>query len=239
MKKRKPMIFFYIMVAAFMLAAAQFGSRAVTVIAENAPVRRGHCIVIDPGHGGEDGGATSCSGRLESGYNLEISLRLRDLFHLLGYDTSMIRTSDTSIYTKGDTIAQKKMSDLKERVRIVNETPNALLLSIHQNQFSDPRYAGAQVFYPQTSGSNLLAKQMQEALVAALNPGSNRKSKPCKGVYVMEHVQCPGVLVECGFLSNPAEEAKLRDGDYQKKLCCVIAATVSRFLTQADSADIM
>lgn len=231
MKKSKMWILFYVLTIAGVLLAAELGSRAVTVIAENIPVEREHCIVIDAGHGGEDGGATSCTGKLESTYNLEISLRLNDLLHLLGYDTKMIRTTDTAIYTKGETIAQKKVSDLKERVRIVNETPNALLLSIHQNNFSDSRYSGAQVFYAETEGSEILAKQLQTALIAAVNPGSNRKSKKCAGVYLMEHIEHNGVLIECGFLSNAAEEARLGSPDYQKKLCCVIAATVSQYLS--------
>lgn len=220
----------YVLTIIGVLAAAQWGSRAATVIAENTPVARSHCIVIDAGHGGEDGGATSCTGRLESGYNLDIALRLNDLLHLLGYDTRMIRTADTAIYTKGETIAQKKVSDLKERVRIVEETQGSLLLSIHQNTFPDGRYSGAQVFYADTPGSRDLAEQLQTNLVTAVNPGSNRKCKKSDGVYLMEHISRPGVLIECGFLSNAEEEAKLRSATYQKRLCCVIAATVSQNL---------
>lgn len=231
MKKRKRWILLYFLTIAGVLFAAEWGSRAVTVIAENTPVERKHCIIIDPGHGGEDGGATSCTGLLESTYNLTISLRLNDLLHLLGYETRMIRTTDTSIYTQGNTIAQKKISDLKERVRIVNETENALLLSIHQNNFSDSRYSGAQVFYAGTEGSEQLARQLQAAFVSTLNPGSNRKCKKSDGVYLMEHIDSTGVLIECGFLSNAEEEAKLRDGAYQKKLCCVIAAVVAQNLS--------
>lgn len=221
----------YLLVIAGVLAISELGSRAVTVLAENAPVKRAHCIVIDAGHGGEDGGAVSCTGRLESAYNLEIALRLRDMLHLLGYDTRMIRTTDTSVYTKGETIAQKKVSDLKERVRMVSETEGALLLSIHQNNFSDSQYSGAQVFYAGTEGSDLLAKQLQDAFAASVNPGSRRKSKKSTGVYLMEHVPCTGVLIECGFLSNPQEEAKLRSQEYQKDLCCVIGAAVSQYLS--------
>ena len=231
MKKRKTWFFFYFLTIAGVLLAAQWGSRAVTVIAESRPIEREHCIVIDPGHGGEDGGATSCTGLVESTYNLDISLRLNDLLHLLGHDTKMTRTTDTSIYTKGETIAQKKASDLKERVRIVNETEHALLISIHQNNFSDSRYSGAQVFYAGTEGSEALAKQLQSAFVSSLNPGSSRKSKKSDGIYLMEHIDCTGILIECGFLSNAAEEARLRNAEYQKKLCCVIAATVSEYLS--------
>ena len=206
MIKRKLWGLLYILIVLGTLAAAEWGCRTVSVMVEAAPLKRGNCIIIDAGHGGEDGGATSCRGVLESTYNLEISLRLNDLFHLLGYDTRMIRTTDTSIYTKGETIAQKKISDLKERVRIVNKTENALLLSIHQNNFTD-------------------------RLVSTLNPGSNRKCKKSDGVYLMEHIDCTGVLIECGFLSNAVEEAKLSCSTYQKKLCCVIAATVSQYLS--------
>lgn len=233
MKKPRRLVLFYLFTMVGILALSDWGSRAVTVIAENAPMEREVCIIIDPGHGGEDGGAVSCTGVLESTYNLSIATRLNDLLHLLGYETKMIRTTDTSVYTKGETIAQKKVSDLKERVRMVNETGNALLLSIHQNNFPDGRYSGAQVFYAGTAGSEELAKQLQTAFTGTLNPGSKRKSKKSEGVYLMEHIHCTGVLIECGFLSNPGEEAKLRDGNYQKNLCCVIAATVSKYLSDS------
>ena len=207
------------------------GKKAVRAYSSQHVSQARYCIVLDAGHGGEDGGATSCTGVPESGINLEITLRLKDLFHLLGRETKMIRTSDVSVYTKGGTIAQKKMSDLKERARIVNTTPRAMLISIHQNNFSDNRYSGAQVFYADTQGSEFLAKQLQSTLIASLNKDSKRACKRCDGVYLMEHITCPGILVECGFLSNPAEEAKLRSMEYQRKLCCVIAATASSFLS--------
>ena len=97
--------------------------------------------------------------------------------------------------------------------------------------FTDSRYSGAQVFYAGTEGSAQLAKLLQERLVSTLNPGSNRKCKKSDGVYLMEHIDCTGVLIECGFLSNAEEEAKLSCSTYQKKLCCVIAATVSQYLS--------
>ena len=231
MKWKRKWILFYSFTIICILAAAHWGSQAATVISENTPIPRKHRIIIDPGHGGVDGGATSCTGVMESKYNLDISLRLNDLLCLLGHYTRMTRTSDVSIYTKGESISQKKVSDLKERVRISNETENAILLSIHQNNFSDSRYSGAQIFYAGTPGSEQLANQMQSALLNTLNPGSSRKSKKSSSIYLMEHITCPGILIECGFLSNPEEEAKLRDPEYQKKLCCVISATVSQYLS--------
>lgn len=231
MKKGRIGIGVYILVVVAFLLALRWGSEAVTTAVESRPIPRKHCIILDAGHGGVDGGATSCTGKLESSFNLEIALRLNDLFHLLGYDTRMIRTTDTSVYTKGETIAQKKVSDLKERVRIVNETENALLLSIHQNNFSDGKYSGAQVFYGKVGDSESLAKALQSAFVSAVNPGSKRQCKKSSGVYLMEHIACTGVLIECGFLSNVREEANLRSAQYQKNISCVIAATVSTFLS--------
>lgn len=219
----------YILTILAALTLASLGNRAVTVISQNLPPERELCFIIDPGHGGVDGGATSCTGKLESSFNLEISLRLRDLLHFMGYQTRMIRTDDSSVYTAGETIATKKMSDLKERVRICNETPGAILLSIHQNIFSESRYSGAQVFYPPSESSEALAKTLQKNLIATLNPESRRNAKRASGVYLLEHISCPGVLIECGFLSNPEEEAKLRSDSYQKELCCVIASTVVQF----------
>ena len=114
-------------------------------------------------------------------------------------------------------------------MRICAETDGAILLSIHQNTFPDSRYSGAQVFYPPTEGSRELAEALQKALISTLNPGSNRQVKKAEGVYLMAHISCPGVLIECGFLSNPEEESRLRSPEYQKALCCVIAATAAEY----------
>lgn len=221
----------YCTILAVLFLCVMVGNRAVTVFSENMAVAGRHCVVIDPGHGGEDGGAVSHSGLPESGYNLEISLRLNDMLNLLGCSTKRIRTTDVSVYQKGDTLSEKKASDLKERVRILRETENAVLLSIHQNHYPDERYSGAQVFYAKTEGSAELAKQLQSALVSVLNPGSRRQEKKSSGIYLMEHVDCPAVLIECGFLSNAEEDRKLQDPEYQKKLCAVIAATTCQYLS--------
>lgn len=231
MKKKLLLKISYTATILLTLTLVSLGNRAVTVLSQNMPPVRERCFIIDPGHGGVDGGAVSVTGKPESAYNLEISLRLRDMLHFLGYQTRTIRTEDISVYTKGETIAQKKMSDLKERVRICNETPGAILLSIHQNIFSDGRYYGAQVFYAATEGSEALAKDLQKHLVQSLNPGSNRQAKKSTGIYLMEHIGCPGVLIECGFLSNIREEARLQSPEYQKQLACVIAATAAGWIS--------
>ena len=223
-------LMFYILVVSIFLTTTYWGSVATTAIAERIPLKRNHTVIIDAGHGGEDGGSTSCTGKLESAYNLEISLRLNDLFHLLGIHTIMVRSTDVSVYTNAKTIAEKKVSDLKNRVKLVNETENALLLSIHQNTFPDSECAGAQVFYGSVEEGKKLAESLQSNFVMHLNSGSHRRSKKAEGIYLMEHIDKVGVLVECGFLSNPEEEAKLRSKSYQQRICCVIASTVCNFL---------
>lgn len=220
----------YVFVLFGCICVAHFGSNAVTTMVETAPIEGRACIIVDAGHGGIDGGATSCTGVLESQFNLEIALRLNDLLHFLGYETKMIRTTDTSIYTEGNTIASQKVSDLKARVNIVNDTENAILISIHQNTYPDGRYSGAQVFYAGDEESRTLAKQMQTAFKETLNPGSKRQSKPSDGIYLMQNITRPGVLIECGFISNAEEEAKLRSEEYQKRLSCVIATCLSSYL---------
>ena len=220
----------YGIIISIFLTVTHFTGRATTAIAQMIPLERKHTVVIDAGHGGVDGGATSCTGILESKFNLEISLKLRDLFHLLGYQTKMIRTEDISVYTSGETIAAKKISDLRQRVKLVEDTDNPILISIHQNTFPDSRYFGPQVFYPPRGEGAQLAERLQQALSKDLNPGSNRMPKRAEGVYLMQHIQCPGVLIECGFISNPEEEAKLRNAQYQRKLCSVISSTVAKFL---------
>lgn len=226
-------LLFYSLVIGLFLFGTFLGNRTVTVISEMVPMERLHRIVIDPGHGGEDGGAVSCTGKNESTFNLQIALRLDDLLHLMGYDTVMIRTTDVSVYTAGQTIAQKKVSDLKQRVRIVERTYNPILVSIHQNTFPEGKYSGAQVFYASSEGSGELARQLQASLVSCLNPGSSRKAKQGSGIYLLDKINAPGVLVECGFLSNQQEEAMLATPVYQKKLCCVIATGLSQFLASA------
>ena len=219
----------YLLLCVIFIVLLHFGNDAISVMAENRPIARQNILVIDAGHGGEDGGATSCSGRLESQYNLEIAVILNDLCHLLGYETKMIRTEDISVYTQGTTLAAKKVSDLRQRVSIVNNTENAILVSIHQNTFSDQRYSGAQVFYSATDGSKELAQYLQTNLLK-IDFKNKRQEKKASGIYLMQHVQKTAVLVECGFLSNPEEEAKLRGKEYQKQICCAIVSAIDRYI---------
>lgn len=220
----------YMLLLSCFVLLAFVGSNAITTLSENAPIEDRSCIIIDAGHGGVDGGATSCTGILESEMNLEIALRLNDLLHLLGYRTCMIRTTDISVYTEGNSIAAKKVSDLKERVRIVNSTENAILISIHQNTFSDSKYSGAQVFYAATDRSKEFATEVQSVFKSTINPTSKRMAKKADGIYLMQHINCTGILVECGFISNLTEEYQLNHPEYQQQICGVLATCISNFL---------
>ena len=231
MKLVKKLVPVYLLVIIATLSVGFIMDKAVTVLAPAKLERPSTVYIIDPGHGGIDGGATSCTGILESQLNLEIALRLNDLMHLLGQHTIMIRTTDKSVYTSGTTIAAQKASDLKQRVRIVNETENGVLISIHQNIFSDGKYAGSQVFYSDDTESKVIAEKLQTNFMKFIDPSNNRKTKPAKGIYLMEHITQPGILIECGFLSNIEEEAKLRSRSHQMRMCAVIATTVSAHFT--------
>lgn len=213
---------------------SRYGSlRSQPVLAaDQTPCR----IVIDPGHGGEDGGATGVAGTRESDLNLAVSLRLQALLRLFGHEPVMVRTTDTAVYSAGaGTISEKKVSDIHNRVKLVNDTPGALLVSIHQNFFTQGQYSGAQVFYADDAYSRELAQQLQAQLRASLDPGNRREAKGAAGtVYLMNHIQTPGILVECGFLSNAAEEARLNTPAYQTRLAMTMAAVLLQNLEDAN-----
>lgn len=183
-------------------------------------------LVLDAGHGGEDGGAVSITGVPESNINLAVVLRLDQLLGFYGLSPVLTRNEDISIYDANcETLRQKKVSDLKNRVSMIETTENAVVISIHQNTFSNSAYHGAQVFFRAGEESEALAKLTQKALQEGVDPGNKRTpTKIPDSVYLMKHITCPAILVECGFLSNPAEEEKLRDESYQTRLALCVAS---------------
>ena len=183
-------------------------------------------LVLDAGHGGEDGGAVSITGVPESRINLSIVLSLRDVLGLYGVAPILLREEDISLHTgDANTLREKKRSDLKNRTAAIEAVEGGTLISIHQNTYPGSRYHGTHVFYAPTDGSQALADHVQNSIKTALQPDNERAVKQIPDtVYIMNHITCPGILIECGFLTNPAEEAMLRDPDYQRKLSAVIAA---------------
>lgn len=187
--------------------------------------------VIDPGHGGEDGGAVAADGTVESGVNLAIALRLRDILRFCGKECVMTREEDVSIYSPGcETLRQKKASDLKNRVALVNAQEEAILVSVHQNCLpSAPQVHGAQAFYNGVEGADALASAVQETLNQAANPEKGKTPvRISDSIYLTKNVTAPAVLIECGFLSNSQETERLKTAEYQRTLAAAMAAGLLR-----------
>ena len=196
-------------------------------------------VVLDPGHGGEDGGAVSPDGVEESGLNLEIALRLQELLCFSGVKTQMTRIADVSIHQEeARTIQEKKASDLRQRVEIVNGIPGAMLLSIHQNSLpSSVVTYGAQAFWNQQAGAERLAVSIQDALNQAINTHRAKEAKPIAStIYLMRQITAPGVLVECGFLSNPEETLRLQQAGHQCRLAVAITAGFFKGLSEGNES---
>ena len=193
----------------------------------------GFSVIVDPGHGGEDGGASAADGTLEKTINLQIAKKLVSMLNACGYQTILLRESDSLI---GDnslpTMRQRKVSDIRRRLSAVEMNPDSLLISIHQNHFSEIKYSGAQVFYSGNDPrSRLLADSIQDAVVTRLQPENTREIKKSgSNIYLLYHCKTPAVMVECGFLSNPAEAEKLKDEAYQKEMAFSVMCGILNYL---------
>lgn len=186
-------------------------------------------LIIDAGHGGADGGAVSISGILESDINLSIAKRLQQLCGLVGVPHTMTRWDENSIHDEDAyTLREQKRSDLYNRVALVNEIENGCLVSIHQNIYESGSSKGAQVFY-RDDDSQLWAVETQELLRQVDGENTRLAARIPESVYLMSHVSCPAILVECGFLSNARDEEWLTTSEYQTKLAAVL---LSSFLTR-------
>lgn len=188
-------------------------------------------VVIDAGHGGEDGGAVSVTGVPESGINLAVALRLDQFLGLYGVNTIVLRTTDESLHdSSAVTLREKKVSDLHNRVARIEAVENATLISIHQNTYQSPKYYGAQVFFANAELTMPLAQIVQDTLRQVLDPENSRvPTKIPDSVYLMNHIACRAILVECGFLSNPEEDRKLQDPAYQTKIAAALAGAYLHF----------
>lgn len=183
-------------------------------------------IVIDPGHGGADGGAEAADGTLEKTLNLAVSRPLCDLLTVMGYTVEMTRTTDVMLNTEGDTLRERKVSDMRNRLAMVEQAD--LTVSIHQNKFTQAQYSGAQIFYSgNTEESRLVASSVRDQVISLLQPENTRELKRGTGdIYLLHHATRPIILVECGFLSNAAELEKLKDATYQRQMAFAVAAGV-------------
>lgn len=218
--------FALVLIAALAFGMASFFFRRPSVSSVLGPAQfTGETVVIDAGHGGEDGGAVSVSGAVESHINLAIALRLDALLGLYGVNTVLLRSSDISLHDpNASTLREKKVSDLYNRVAAIQALENPTVISIHQNTYPSERYHGAQVFYANGELSLPLAELTQTTLREALDPENERKATAvAENVYLMNHISCRAILVECGFLSNTQEDLLLQSPEYQTKLAAALA----------------
>ena len=191
-------------------------------------------LVLDAGHGGIDGGAISDSGLKESDINLQIALKTEALVRFLGIDTVMTRETDTD---NSDNKAYSEHDNLVQRAKLANSTENAVLISIHQNKFPSAVVSGAEVMYSDKEKSKTHRHITQDNLVTLLDSSNRRVARPApKELLLTSSVECPTILVECGFMSNPQEVQKLASNDYQLKLAAILAGSYIQFLNNTASA---
>lgn len=207
------------------------------VIDASVLVKEDVTVIIDAGHGGIDGGTQAADGTLEKDINLKIALMVNDFLKSMGVKTVLTRDSDTSIHNDGAvTIREKKISDIKNRLNIVESTDNAVLVSIHQNYFTQPKYSGAQVFYSKNNPhSRQIAEIIQRNIADYIQTDNSREIKQSGSeIYLLYNTTAPAVMIECGFLSNPQEADKLKDENYQQKIAFIIAVSIMDYLNTAE-----
>ena len=223
--------FFPLAVLLFCVLSAIIGKSCVFDAAALPPGERRGVLIVDAGHGGLDGGASTADGVTESTINLEIAERLVFLARFFGVETVMTRTAEELDYPdEAGTVRQKKAWDQKQRIALIKGTENAVLISIHQNKFPDPRPRGTLALYAKTKGSKEFGEITHAMLIEKLNPENHRVAAPIsESIYLMRSIDCPAVLVECGFLATTEEAALLCDGGDQTKLAAVLLASYAAF----------
>lgn len=190
-------------------------------------------VIIDAGHGGEDSGALGSGGVYEKDLNLAIATELEQMLHAAGVRTRLTRDTDILLYDRSsDYLGHKKQQDMAARLAIAQEYEDAIFISIHMNHFSQSKYRGLQVYYsPNSPLSEQLASNIQSAVAANLQPDNRRKIKRSEsGIYLLERIAHPCVLIECGFLSNPEECALLATQEYRSRLCMTLCASVLSYI---------
>ena len=210
-----------------------------TECADTASLNENECItvVIDAGHGGEDGGAIGTNGALEKDINLDISFKLCDMLRASGVEVIMTRSEDILLYDRNtDYKGRKKILDMAERLKIVKSQKNAIFVSIHMNSFPQSKYRGLQVYYSGNSERSLvLANAIQESVATELQKENTRKVKPSSNIFLLERIEVPAVLIECGFLSNAEECALLCDDEYRKELALCVYRGIFEFISEDNS----
>jgi N-acetylmuramoyl-L-alanine amidase len=191
-------------------------------------------VIIDAGHGGRDGGASTEDGVLEKHLNLAVAKKVQALLSLA--DVNVVMTRESDIMLASDDSEHKKRDDLNARLHMADAYENCIFVSIHMNKFPVAKYSGLQVYYSKNHAqSALLAEAVQGGAAAFLREGNSRTTKAADdSIYILHNIKVPAVLVECGFLSNPEEAELLQTEEYQNKLALVISAAILEHLESAE-----
>lgn len=216
----------------FFFVCCFFSSQAPEMQAASGSVTNISKIIIDAGHGGFDGGAVAADGTLEKDINLLIAQKLAAILRFHGYTVIMTRTEDKGTETDSSAaIADRKKSDMRERLRIMEENPDAIFVSIHLNKFTTSIPTGAQVFYsPNDPESRELGLSLQTTIKRLIQPENERTVKQAtKSTYLLYKAALPAVIVECGFLSNKRELELLKTDEYQSKMAFAVFCGIEEY----------
>lgn len=231
-------LYFCLALTVLLVLACGLGIYSVTKVMNSLHTPASPVIIIDAGHGGMDGGATGVSGALEKDINLSIAHKLCSLAQLGGYNAIMVRSSDRSVHEEGITgVRKQKVSDIHQRAALAKKYPEAVFISIHQNYFPQQSSWGTQVFYStENEHSRILAQKIQDNIREALQPDNKREIKAAgNNIYLLNHMDNPAVMVECGFISNAEDCQRLLQADYQQQLAFKILQSVTELRMQTET----
>ncbi|MBP3702032.1 MAG: N-acetylmuramoyl-L-alanine amidase [Lachnospiraceae bacterium] len=190
-----------------------------------------HIVVLDAGHGGIDPGKVGVDGTLEKDINLSLVYKLKEMLEAADVTVVLTRGADVGLYQETDT--NKKRADMNARCKLIEATKPDLTVSIHQNSYHEEYVKGAQVFYYKGSEEGQhLAQILQKGFDRVLGEENTRQAKANDQYYLLLHTSCPIVIVECGFLSNWEESAKLADDAYQEQLAWAIHLGILQYLNE-------
>lgn len=209
----------------FLVATILYANRVIHVFSrEDKP----YVIVLDAGHGGFDPGKVGVGDEIEKDINLAITLKLKAYLEYSGAQVVLTRKDDNGLYDASS--SNKKRQDMNRRKEIINTSGADILVSIHQNSFSQEKYKGAQVFYyADSNNGNLLAQNIQTAIKTFVDPTNNRLIKDSNSYFILKQTNIPSVIVECGFLSNYEEAKLLSSDDYQDKIAWAVYIGIMKF----------
>lgn len=214
----------WIGVLLFLIALIYGGHRLSVVVASNI-LQDEKIVVIDAGHGGDDPGKIGINNALEKEINLQIAKEIKKYLEKAGITVVMTRENDSSL-------KNSKAEDMRERVKIIDESKAKIAVSIHQNSFPSEAEKGAQVFYFSESEEGVKIAQILQNHLKILDPENKREIKENNSYFLLKRTKTPTVIVECGFLSNWEEAEKLTETEYQKEIAQVISEGILAYMNQ-------